>query len=285
MNLTKLIATKEDENRKINKFISSYFKDLPQSKIYKIFRNKDIKVNGKRTNDTNLVLHENDVVEIYGLKEEKPELFSYDNKLKLSSKIIYEDDNILIVDKRANVAVHGDSKSLDNQVLAYLKYNQNSSFKPSHVGRLDKATSGLMIYAKNYASLVELNYKTGDFDKIYQFESEYNGTEKTISLKIRHDEKLQKMIVDENHPKSTEAITRIFKDGKQWYAQIYTGKKHQIRITMEYLKCPIYGDIKYGGRSRQRLHLHCCSITFKNLANNLEYLNNKTFSSNITWEE
>lgn len=250
----KFVAHKNDGGRKLIKYISSLFKDLPEGRIYKLLRQKCVKINGKRITDSNYVINEGDEVVIYGIKEQAT-IYIYDVGLQLDSKIIYEDDNILIINKKAGKVVHGEPLCLDNQVLSYLKFKQNSSFKPSHVGRLDKWTSGLIVYAKNYKALRELNDKIGFFDKIYTLKSDYNGGDNVASAYIHHDEKMQKMIVTKNPVGLNNQIvkTKIYVDSNKLYAQLLTGRKHQIRATMEYLGYPIYGDIKYGWRKKKQI--------------------------------
>ncbi|WEI90300.1 RluA family pseudouridine synthase [Mycoplasmopsis bovis] len=282
----KFVAHKNDGGRKLIKYISSLFKDLPESRIYKLLRQKCVKINGKRITDSNHIINEGDEVVIYGIKEQAT-IYIYDVGLQLDSKIIYEDDNILIINKKAGKVVHGELLCLDNQVLSYLKYKQNSSFKPSHVGRLDKWTSGLIVYAKNYKALRELNDKIGFFDKIYTLKSDYNGGDNVVSAYIHHDEKMQKMIVTKNPAGLNNQIvkTKIYVDSNKLYAQLLTGRKHQIRATMEYLGYPIYGDIKYGWRKKtnKRIYLHSYKLGFNNLSSPLEYLNGREFECNEDW--
>ncbi|ADR24890.1 RluA family pseudouridine synthase [Mycoplasmopsis bovis] len=282
----KFVAHKNDGGRKLIKYISSLFKDLPESRIYKLLRQKCVKINGKRITDSNHIINEGDEVVIYGIKEQAT-IYIYDVGLQLDSKIIYEDDNILIINKKAGKVVHGELLCLDNQVLSYLKFKQNSSFKPSHVGRLDKWTSGLIVYAKNYKALRELNDKIGFFDKIYTLKSDYNGGDNVVSAYIHHDEKMQKMIVTKNPAGLNNQIvkTKIYVDSNKLYAQLLTGRKHQIRATMEYLGYPIYGDIKYGWRKKtnKRIYLHSYKLGFNNLSSPLEYLNGREFECNEDW--
>lgn len=282
----KFVAHKNDGGRKLIKYISSLFKDLPESRIYKLLRQKCVKINGKRITDSNHIINEGDEVVIYGIKEQAT-IYIYDVGLQLDSKIIYEDDNILIINKKAGKVVHGELLCLDNQVLSYLKFKQNSSFKPSHVGRLDKWTSGLIVYAKNYKALRELNDKIGFFDKIYTLKSDYNGGDNVVSAYIHHDEKMQKMIVTKNPAGLNKQIvkTKIYVDSNKLYAQLLTGRKHQIRATMEYLGYPIYGDIKYGWRKKtnKRIYLHSYKLGFNNLSSPLEYLNGREFECNEDW--
>ncbi|WP_406617317.1 RluA family pseudouridine synthase [Mycoplasmopsis adleri] len=283
--MIKLIAKADDEGRKLFKYLQSVFKHMPTSHLYKILRKKDIKINSKRTNDENLILHAGDLIEVYGVENDDLNLYTYDASIKLTSEIIYEDDNILILNKQNNVEVHGSKNSLDNQVLSYLNYKQDSAFKVSHVGRLDKETSGLIIYAKNYAAVTELNSKIGKFDKIYTLKSDYNEPDQIVSFYIHHDEKLKKMMATNQpyYPDDKKAETYIFKENNKLYAKLLTGKKHQIRVTMAYLNWPIYGDKKYGGKPDKRLFLHSYKLTFKNLEGKLAYLNNKTFICEPNW--
>lgn len=282
----KFVAHKNDGGRKLIKYISSLFKDLPEGRIYKLLRQKCVKINGKRITDSNHVINEGDEVVIYGIKEQAT-IYIYDVGLQLDSKIIYEDDNILLINKKAGKVVHGEPLCLDDQVLSYLKFKQNSSFKPSHVGRLDKWTSGLIVYAKNYKALRELNDKIGFFNKIYTLKSDYNGGDNVVSAYIHHDEKMQKMIVTKNPVGLNNQIvkTKIYVDSNKLYAQQLTGRKHQIRATMEYLGYPIYGDIKYGWRKKtnKRIYLHSYKLGFNNLSSPLEYLNGREFECNEDW--
>ncbi len=282
----KFVAHKNDGGRKLIKYISSLFKDLPEGRIYKLLRQKCVKINGKRITDSNHVINESDEVVIYGIKEQAT-IYIYDVGLQLDSKIIYEDDNILLINKKAGKVVHGEPLCLDDQVLSYLKFKQNSSFKPSHVGRLDKWTSGLIVYAKNYKALRELNDKIGFFNKIYTLKSDYNGGDNVVSAYIHHDEKMQKMIVTKNPVGLNNQIvkTKIYVDSNKLYAQLLTGRKHQIRATMEYLGYPIYGDIKYGWRKKtnKRIYLHSYKLGFNNLSSPLEYLNGREFECNEDW--
>lgn len=282
----KFVAHKNDGGRKLIKYISSLFKDLPEGRIYKLLRQKCVKINGKRITDSNHVINEGDEVVIYGIKEQAT-IYIYDVGLQLDSKIIYEDDNILLINKKAGKVVHGEPLCLDDQVLSYLKFKQNSSFKPSHVGRLDKWTSGLIVYAKNYKALRELNDKIGFFNKIYTLKNDYNGGDNVVSAYIHHDEKMQKMIVTKNPVGLNNQIvkTKIYVDSNKLYAQLLTGRKHQIRATMEYLGYPIYGDIKYGWRKKtnKRIYLHSYKLGFNNLSSPLEYLNGREFECNEDW--
>ena len=280
MALIKLKATKNDQNRTIFKFLIKQLNNVPISKIEKIFRQKDLKINGKRTNDKTYKIVENDLIEVYGIDDASKKNPVY--QAPILFKVIYEDQNILVVDKPIDVAIHSEPNCLDEQVLTYLKYQKVDSFQPSHVGRLDKATSGLMIYAKTYQALVQLNQKTNYFQKYYQLKSDFPWVKKHVVLYAHFDAKKQQMVLSDKVNKN-KMETIFFKEQNQQYAQILTGKKHQIRLTLAHLNYPIYGDKKYGGPYAKRLLLHCTKIVLNHLENDLAYLNEIAFVSQIKW--
>ncbi|MGL5522256.1 MAG: pseudouridine synthase [Metamycoplasmataceae bacterium] len=279
MNLLNYKATKNDEGRTIFKFLTKVLNNTPISRIEKSFRKKDIKLNGVRVIDKNIKLNLNDIIEVYGLDNvSRNDFFPTDYS---DLKINHEDENILIIDKKSGVVVHGEIDSLDNKVLSYLKFQQTDSFKPSHVGRLDKDTSGLIVYAKNYKTLVQLNEKTEYFDKYYLLKSDYEFDKKDVTLYTKYDYKTDKYLISEKPNKDWIMMRTIFyKEKQRRYAKIITGKKHQIRLSLSYLGFPIYGDRKYNGPKDKRLRLHSFKLVFKKLNDNLEYLNNTIYISN-----
>ena len=275
--MNKYKATKNDEGRTILKFIQKLFNDVPKSRIERIFRQKDIKINGARINDKKYLIHEKDEIIIYGLFtnfEPKKNI-----KANITFKIIFEDKNILIVDKKTGVSVHDDKNSLDNQVLAYLKFKQIDSFVTSHIGRLDKQTSGIMIYGKTYEAVKQLNSVNKKLTKIYEFKSDLNQDIIT-EYKITHDENYHREKAG-NVGKKTK--TKFWIEGNKKYAQLITGRKHQIRASLSKLNKPIYGDTKYGGKKAARIYLHSVYLKLDGLNGKLSYLNGQEFWSKPEW--
>ena len=275
----KFIAKNNDVNRSLFKYLVNMLDNVPVSRIEKLFREKDIKLNNKRTNDKQYKLQLGDEILVYGLKDIEKEQTHFESDINF--KVIYEDKNLLIVDKAANIAMHSEPNSLNDQVLKYLNYKKTSSFIPSSIGRIDKKTSGLVVYAKNYQALLEFEEKQKFFDKVYQFVSDFNENEKIVTIKLKKDIKNEKMVVDPNFGINAKTIFWI--EGNRKYAQILTGKKHQIRATLSYLKCPILGDAKYGGKRARRMYLHSYSIKFHNLANGFEEYNDQIFICYPHW--
>ena len=138
--MKKLIVDKKYDNKKLNKFLQDKIPNLSNSLFYKTLRKKDIKINGKRISE-NITVYENDVIEVYisdSLLEKSIEL-----------NTIFEDDNILVIDKPAQIEVTG-TNSLTS--LIHKQY-ANCGFLPMPCHRLDRNTTGLILFAKNQESL------------------------------------------------------------------------------------------------------------------------------------
>ncbi|MBN0919254.1 RluA family pseudouridine synthase [[Mycoplasma] gypis] len=278
--MIKIIANENDKNRKLYKVVQKNANNLPTSKIEKIFRLKDVKVNGKKTNDKHYEVQPGDEILVYGV--ENAHIEKKVQKTNVTFKKVFENDDILIVDKKPGIAMVGEENCLNNQVLTYLKYEKQSAFMPDSIGRLDKVTSGLVIYAKNYPTLVELKAKHNDFVKTYQFISDFDGDE-IITVRLKKDIENQKMTVDKDNKFGTKATTHFFVQQGKKFATLKTGKKHQIRATLEYMGYPILGDVKYGGTKHHRVFLHSYSVTLRNLDKQWEYLNDQEFVSYPKW--
>lgn len=272
-------ATKNDEGRTLFKYLINQLNNVPISAIEKVFRIKDIKINGKKTNKKSYILIAGDEITIYGIEDHKVENYT---KTNINFKVIYEDKNILAINKPINISMHGFEDSLDNQVLTYLNYNQSDSFKPSSIGRIDRSTSGLVIYAKTYKALVQLNQKTKDLEKYYLLKSDFPWEKKHVVVYGRKNNRTHKMEVFDVEP-GFKMETIFFTDKNKKYAKILTGKKHQIRLTLNYLGFPIYGDKRYGGKYEKRVYLHSYKVIFKNLTDELEYLNDTQLICDIKW--
>ncbi|MFV8471590.1 pseudouridine synthase family protein [Mycoplasma sp. B6188] len=275
-------ATKNDAGRSVFKVISKYCSTLPLSRIEKIFRKKDIKINNERKITKNQIINEGDLISIYGILEDSAEFKEAEvNTAKPNFKVLYEDENILIIDKPTGVEVHGEDNCLDNQVLTYLNFKPVDSFKPSHIGRLDKETSGIILYGKNYQTVSYFNDHSDSLIKKYTFWSNINLEKYTsanpleITLYSAKDEPNKRMKVSPKKIQNGKITTTLFymEDGKK-VAQLVTGRKHQIRVTLKYLGYPIYGDRKYHGPNAKRLQLHSYSLKFQNITGDLKYLNN-----------
>ncbi|MFU0908976.1 pseudouridine synthase family protein [Mesomycoplasma ovipneumoniae] len=268
--------------QKLIQLVKKLLLNFNYNEIQKLFRNKKIKVNNKAESQK-YMLALGDRVLIFNSKKEVQNQKKVP-KIKANLKIIYQDSNVLIVEKPKDLQVHGGDRNLDLAVWNYLKIEKTDVFMPSHVGRLDKKTSGIILYGLNYKSVVELNKKQKFFEKIYTFESKIK-LKKPIKtdLFIRKNDLNKKMEVCKNETGCQLISTTFFSKNNRNFAILHTGKKHQIRVTLSHLGFPIFGDEKYNGEQKSRLFLHSFSLKFNNLDGFLSYLNGKKFVSKPEW--
>ena len=307
--------TSNDQNKRLDKFVKKYLYKAPESFIYKLFRKKDIKVN-KKPKPFDYILNENDVISIYINKEQEMEFLNKSPIIVSQSQdfeVIYEDDNILIVNKKANLLVHdGDDKlknedTLTKQVLNYLINNKSydpkkeNVFIPSLAHRIDRNTSGLVIFGKTSTALSELFYafkEHNNMEKVYiALVSGRVLKGDTIKAKLIKNEKTKIVNVDEINGQEAISIYEpiaTYSDCSLLKIKILTGRTHQIRVHMKYINHPLVGDLKYGNKNSDILakkyhmdnyFLHAKSICFHNLKNDLAYLNDKIFTAPLFLKE
>ena len=172
--------TKNDSGQRLDKFLTKRFKNMPQSLIYKYIRTKYIKLNGKKC-EISSRLNEGDILTLYikdEFFEEQPDEYDF-LKAPVKLDIIYEDENIILLNKKPGLIVHPDENyhfdSLIARVQHYLydkkEYNpkNENSFAPALVNRIDRNTGGIVIAAKNAETLRIMNQKLKDreLEKFY----------------------------------------------------------------------------------------------------------------------
>ncbi|MBO7614910.1 MAG: RluA family pseudouridine synthase, partial [Bacilli bacterium] len=153
--MQKFVINKFDSNQSLFKYVKKVLKNAPLSFVYRIFRKKDVKVNGKRESDK-YVLKENDEILLYITDDQYAE-FTREKELaakdEISSYIIYEDKNIIVINKPRGMLVQGDGSrdvSLDVMVNEYLMFKgKEGNFLSAPCHRIDRNTSGLVVFAKS----------------------------------------------------------------------------------------------------------------------------------------
>ena len=289
--MKKLVVDKKYNEKKLNIFLENNLLGISYSLFMNTLRKKDIKVNGKRINK-NIIVYENDIIEVYI----SDDLLNKNNNIEI--KTIYEDDNILIIIKPQNLEVTGNN-SLTS--IIHKKYI-NSSFLPMPCHRLDRNTSGLILFAKNEISLLILleKFKNHEIDKYY-YAWVYNipkEKSKKIIAYLFKDSKKSKVYISDVPLKGYQKIITSYKVLKEYKnnsclldVQIETGKTHQIRAHLAHINLPIIGDGKYGkneinkkfNKKKQCLSSYKLKFNFKTDSNILNYLNQKEFTlNNIT---
>lgn len=248
------------KNIKLKKFLLE--KNISSRAYRRIIKNS-ILVNNKKIQN-NINLKPKDKVEIL-IKDEK---LNYD-PINKNIEILYEDEDILAVNKPKNLTVNSKKKENLANYLAYYFKKNNIKAQVRFINRLDMNTSGIMLVAKNpyaqayYQKIIEDN----NFDKNYIALVEGKlKIDDYINLKISYDKDNKKMKIDKNG----KNIKTHFKDIKGYdrfsliHCKIYTGKTHQIRISLSSLKHPIVGDKLYGSKYKlDRFLLHSYKISFK----------------------
>lgn len=261
--MRKIIINKNDEGRRLDRFLKIYFEKAPLSFIYKNLRKKNIKVNGKKAKPED-ILSDGDEIKLF-LAEETIEKFKKDIRKSKNSKlpdILYEDDDIILVKKPINMLTHNDSKgyqdnALDRMVdylIAKGDYNPRleKSFRPAFVNRLDRNTSGILIGAKNLKSLQDLNkaIKNREIKKLYVTLVAGEVTKDfdvDINLKKTGNNVMKKASRDEGKRALTKfRVLESNKDYSLLSVNLITGRTHQIRASLKEEGLAIVGDRKYG---------------------------------------
>ena len=281
--MKKLVVNKKYDNKKLDKFLKDNISTLSNNLFYKTLRKKDIKINGKRVSE-NVTVFENDEILVY-----IPD-YLLENKLTLD--IIYEDNNILLINKPSNIEVTGQ----DSLTEVVHKLYSSCEFKPMPCHRLDRNTSGLILFAKNAQALEIL------LDKFKHHEIEKHYLALVYGIPQKKNERLISYLFKDSS-KSFVYISDIPKKGYQKIITSYsliesfdnntslldieieTGRTHQIRAHLAHIGLPIIGDGKYGINEinkkfkvkAQKLVSYKLIFRFEHDSKILEYLNRKSF--------
>ncbi len=305
--MQKFTAGKNDAGQRLDKFLAKLMPSAPKNLLYKGIRKNCVKVNGKHIKDCAFILSEGDILSLYFRDDffEKPSYFSDFINISPSLDIIYEDENLLLVNKPQGVLVHEDNGQNPENLLAHIKSylykkgeylpEKENTFAPALANRIDRGTGGIVIAVKNAEALriISWKIKNREIKKFYLCLAygHFDKKKGEISGYLMRNEKSRKVTFSDTPffgAKKTLTKYRVLEEFPNYSlleAELETGRTHQIRAGFSYTGHPLLGDRKYAppeinrkfSFSNQALYAYKLEFDFTTDSGILEYLNGKCF--------
>lgn len=292
----KIIKVKNESiNKRVDRFLMEEYNNLSKNILFKAFRKKDIKVNGKWIKE-NYLLQENDVISIF-LDDKYFEL----SNILTQNNIIFEDENLLILNKPQGISVN-ENKSLKNDktLIDIVKdYTKNDSIYLCH--RLDRNTGGLILLAKKKEVLDIIIDKMNKSEIKKQYLCKVYGklpkSNDILTDYLKKDSNKSLVYISNQNIKGSQIIKTGYnvvsfnpkENTSILEVDLYTGRTHQIRAHLAFIGNPIIGDGKYGSNEInkkfkvkfQQLYSYKLIFNFSKEKSILDYLKNKEFTLNM----
>ena len=300
--MREIIINDNDASQRLDKFLTKYL-TIPRGMLYKGLRKNCVRVNGRHVKDGAHILKSGDVLTLYFADEffDTPRAFEAGRS---DIDVVYEDENIILINKPAGLVVHSDDRGTADTLLKrmtdYLykkgEYRPEAehSFAPAFCNRLDRNTSGIIIGAKNAAALRIINEKirNREIKKIYLCVADGHTDDKaSLTAYLERGEK--KVFVSDFPNENSKMIKTDYTtvargaDRSLVEVKIGTGRTHQIRAHMAHIGHPLSGDKKYGSKTAQKIQLASYKLhfDFTSDAGILNYLNGRIFQITVDFAD
>lgn len=263
---------KEDENIRIDKYLSSNLSDITRTKIQSLIKDGYVLVNDE-TVSSNYKIKEDDFIEVEIVENNKSLLEPED----IDIDILYEDDDLIVINKQKGLVVHpapgNYTHTLVNALLYHFNELKEDEIRPGIVHRIDKDTTGCLIVCKNDKAFqdIALQIKNKTCHRFYlalvEGELEYDSGKIDAPISRNKKDRKKMAVVEDGKPSVTnfKVIERFYKYTLVEF-KLETGRTHQIRVHMQYINHPIVGDLQYGYKNTRKdtngQMLHAFKIEF-----------------------